>query len=168
MAQRDITVKNNSTNTVVLNNIFDTAQLENIQVLELSNQEMKDTQGAFLPLYGIIYGPPIYQLLHIAGELVPGPQILYNRLESLVTTYSRAFFKGSAISGIYNVDIFEFFPEILALFHRFKDKFTNGKSMLFYPILFTFLIYFYINNFSLIYYFISIFIFCFIIGFLGK
>lgn len=46
MAQEDITVKNNSTNTAVLNNIFDTAQPENIQVLELSNQEMKDTQGA--------------------------------------------------------------------------------------------------------------------------
>lgn len=45
MAQEDITVKNNSTNIVVLNNIFDTAQLENLQASELSNQEMKDTQG---------------------------------------------------------------------------------------------------------------------------
>lgn len=80
MAQEDITGKNNSTNTAVLNNIFDTTQLEKIQVLELSNQEMKDTQGAFLPLYyGIIYGPPIAAFAYRWGT-GPGPQILYNRL----------------------------------------------------------------------------------------
>ena len=33
-------------NTVELNTIFDASQFENIQATELSNQEMKDTQGA--------------------------------------------------------------------------------------------------------------------------
>lgn len=62
----------------------------------------------------------------------------------------------------------EFFPEILALFHRFKDKFTSGKSMLVYPILFTFLIYFYVNNFSLIYYLMSILIFILLVFWINR
>ena len=53
IAQENTIAKINSTNTVVLNNIFDTAQLENLQVSELSNQEMKDTQGAVAPLVAI-------------------------------------------------------------------------------------------------------------------
>ena len=36
-------------NTVELNTIFDASQFENIQATELSNQEMKDTQGALAP-----------------------------------------------------------------------------------------------------------------------
>ena len=35
-------------NTVELNTIFDASQLENLQATELSNQEMKDTQGAWV------------------------------------------------------------------------------------------------------------------------
>jgi hypothetical protein len=35
-------------NTVELNTIFDASQFENIQATELSNQEMKDTQGAWV------------------------------------------------------------------------------------------------------------------------
>lgn len=33
-----------------LGNVFDTTQLENVQALELSSQEMKETQGALFPL----------------------------------------------------------------------------------------------------------------------
>lgn len=62
----------------------------------------------------------------------------------------------------------EFFPEILALFHRFKDKFTSGESILVYPMLFTFLIYFYVNNFSLIYYLISILIFVLLVFWVNR
>lgn len=62
----------------------------------------------------------------------------------------------------------EFFPEILVLFHRFKDKFTSRESMLVYPILFTFLIYFYVNNFSLIYYLISILIFVLLVFWINR
>lgn len=36
-------------NTVELSGIFNSSEFENIQALELSNQEMKDTQGAFVP-----------------------------------------------------------------------------------------------------------------------
>lgn len=36
-------------NTVELNSVFDSSQAINIQALELSNQEMKDTQGALAP-----------------------------------------------------------------------------------------------------------------------
>lgn len=36
-----------SVNTLDLNNVFDTTQLDQIQALELSKQEMKETQGAF-------------------------------------------------------------------------------------------------------------------------
>lgn len=39
--------------TVELNTIFDSSQLDNLQATELSNQEMKDTQGAVLPLYAL-------------------------------------------------------------------------------------------------------------------
>lgn len=35
-------------NTLALSNIFESTQSENIQALELSNQEMKDTQGAMI------------------------------------------------------------------------------------------------------------------------
>lgn len=38
-----------SANTVELSSIFNSSQFENIQALELFNQEMKDTQGAFVP-----------------------------------------------------------------------------------------------------------------------
>ncbi|RKG33313.1 hypothetical protein [Acinetobacter rongchengensis] len=40
-------------NTVELNTIFDASQFENIQATELSNQEMKDTQGAIAPLVAV-------------------------------------------------------------------------------------------------------------------
>lgn len=44
-------------NTVELNTIFDASQFENIQATELSNQEMKDTQGALLPFFaGVLMG----------------------------------------------------------------------------------------------------------------
>lgn len=35
-------------NAAELNNVFDTTQLENVQALELSNQEMKETEGALI------------------------------------------------------------------------------------------------------------------------
>lgn len=41
-------------NTQELNQVFDITQSENIQALELSNQEMKDTQGAILPFIAAI------------------------------------------------------------------------------------------------------------------
>lgn len=62
----------------------------------------------------------------------------------------------------------DFFPEILAFFHNFKDKFTSGESIRFYPILFTFLIYFYINNFFLIYYLMSILIFVLLVFWINR
>ena len=37
-------------NTLELNNVFDTTQLDQLQALELSKQEMKETEGAMLPL----------------------------------------------------------------------------------------------------------------------
>ena len=46
MAQQVPTVS--PSNTTELNSIFDSSQLENIQALELSNQEMKETQGAWI------------------------------------------------------------------------------------------------------------------------
>lgn len=49
MAQEETIEKNNVRNTVALNTVFDMAELENIQVSELSNQEMKATQGAVAP-----------------------------------------------------------------------------------------------------------------------
>ena len=39
--------------TVELNTIFDESQLQNLQATELSNQEMKDTQGAIAPLVAV-------------------------------------------------------------------------------------------------------------------
>ncbi|MCR0012455.1 hypothetical protein ACWB3A_09780 [Acinetobacter baumannii] len=38
-----------SLTTSDINNLFDVSKLENIQALELSSQEMKDTQGALAP-----------------------------------------------------------------------------------------------------------------------
>lgn len=35
-------------NDLEFNQVFDTSQIENVQALELSNQEMKDTQGAVI------------------------------------------------------------------------------------------------------------------------
>lgn len=39
--------------TVELNTIFNASQFENLQAIELSNQEMKDTQGAIAPLVAV-------------------------------------------------------------------------------------------------------------------
>ncbi|MGR2920493.1 hypothetical protein [Acinetobacter sp. 1125_18A] len=38
-----------SVNTLELNDVFDLSQIENIHALELSNIEMEDTKGAFVP-----------------------------------------------------------------------------------------------------------------------
>ena len=40
---------NTSSAGLELNQVFDIEKFDNIQVLELSRQEMKDTQGAFVP-----------------------------------------------------------------------------------------------------------------------
>ncbi|WOE33272.1 hypothetical protein [Acinetobacter sp. SAAs470] len=40
---------NTSSASLELNQVFDIEKFDNIQVLELSRQEMKDTQGAFVP-----------------------------------------------------------------------------------------------------------------------
>lgn len=47
MAQSPLELQT-SPNSKEFGNIFDSSQLENIQALELSNQEMKDTQGAWV------------------------------------------------------------------------------------------------------------------------
>jgi len=55
MAEVETLQSQNSLNTielngnVELNNVFDSANIENIQALELSKQEMKDTEGAWAP-----------------------------------------------------------------------------------------------------------------------
>lgn len=41
-------------NTLELNNVFDTTQLDQLQALELSKQEMKETEGAWVPLFASI------------------------------------------------------------------------------------------------------------------
>lgn len=52
MAQQPLQVST-PLNTVELNTIFDESQLQNLQATELSNQEMKDTQGAIAPLVAV-------------------------------------------------------------------------------------------------------------------
>lgn len=47
MAQQPLQIST-PLNTVELNTIFDESQLQNLQATELSNQEMKDTQGAWV------------------------------------------------------------------------------------------------------------------------
>ena len=95
IAQENTIAKINSTNTVVLNNIFDTTQLENIQVLELSNQEMTETKGAVLPF--------------VAGALMGGAlgawsnhAISYYQTGDFASTQSTLFATGAgAIGGGY-------------------------------------------------------------------
>ena len=48
MAQEQGAQPKLNTETIELSQIFDEKQVENLQALELSNQEMKDTQGAYI------------------------------------------------------------------------------------------------------------------------
>ncbi len=43
-----------SVNTLELNRVFDTTQSDQLQALELSKQEMKETEGAWVPLFASI------------------------------------------------------------------------------------------------------------------
>lgn len=49
MVQANDSTVVDASNAAELSKVFDTTQLENVQALELSNQEMKETQGAVLP-----------------------------------------------------------------------------------------------------------------------
>ena len=66
-----------------LNQVFDTASLDRSQVMELSSQEMKDTQGAWLPLvyYGVVYGAPLAMATG-RWAISPGAQISYHRIQN--------------------------------------------------------------------------------------
>lgn len=84
-------------NTLELNNVFDTTQLDQLQALELSKQEMKETEGAMLPL--ALLSPML-------GGAAFGVGI--NTTFSLITTgqfptwQSQAFSAGSgAVGGAY-------------------------------------------------------------------
>lgn len=55
MALEPISVSN-SLNATSLNTIFDSSQITEVQALELSSQEMKETQGAVLPIIIPIVG----------------------------------------------------------------------------------------------------------------
>ena len=62
----------------------------------------------------------------------------------------------------------EFFPEILMLFVKFKNQFTSAKSLVLYPILFIFLIFFYLNALGVIYYLVALFIFVALVFFVNE
>lgn len=95
MAQQSLQVST-AENTVELNNIFDYSQFDNIQVLELSSQEMKDTQGAVLPL-ALIY--PMLTGAAVSVGINTGISLYNNELP---TWQSTAFSAGSgAIGGAY-------------------------------------------------------------------
>lgn len=81
-------------NTVELNTIFDASQLENLQATELSNQEMKDTQGAMLPL------ALIYPMLGGAAFGVGvNTAITYAQTRELPTWQSNLFSAGTGALG---------------------------------------------------------------------
>uniref|UniRef100_UPI0002485D7F hypothetical protein n=1 Tax=Acinetobacter sp. P8-3-8 TaxID=1029823 RepID=UPI0002485D7F len=64
--------------------------------------------------------------------------------------------------------LLEFFPEFLLFFAKFKNKFTSTKSLLLYPILFIFLIFFYLNALGVIYYLVALFIFVALVFFVNE
>ena len=80
MAKEQVLVQNSVSDTAILSQVFKTNQLDNVQVMELSNKEMQDTQGAVAPLvyYAAVYGPTVAAIAYRWGT-GPGPQILYHR-----------------------------------------------------------------------------------------
>lgn len=86
-----------SINTLELNHVFDTTQLDQVQALELSKQEMKETEGAFLPLallYPILAGAAIGVASNTGFSLITTGQ--------LPTWQSQAFSAGTgAVGGAY-------------------------------------------------------------------
>jgi len=99
MAQTDaITVAQpitKSVNTLELNHVFDTTQLDQIQVFELSKQEMKETEGAWLPvIYAMATGA--------AFGVGINTTFTYATTQQLPTWQSQAFAAGSgAVGGAY-------------------------------------------------------------------
>lgn len=84
-----------SVNTLDLNNVFDTTQLDQIQALELSKQEMKETEGAWLPvIYAMATGA--------AFGVGINTTFTYATTQQLPTWQSQAFAAGSgAVGGAY-------------------------------------------------------------------
>ena len=82
-------------NTLELNHVFDTTQLDQIQVLELSKQEMKETEGAWLPvIYAMATGA--------AFGVGINTTFTYATTQQLPTWQSQAFAAGSgAVGGAY-------------------------------------------------------------------